>query len=337
MPAAARLVGVDAARGLAIVGMIWAHTADDGTAESLADGRSSVLFAVLAGVSLGLLTGGPRPARGRARSDARRTVALRGVLLVALGLLLWGMGTPVAVILDYYGALFLVLLPVLFAPVPVVAAVGLVAAVAGPLLVQAVGQDLRTPFSPDRLPHLLGEWFVTGYYPGAVWAAYVCAGLVVARLDLARRRTQVGALVSGGAASLIGYGAGPAIGLDASAHADTTAEVLGAGGLALAAVGLLQLATTAPRVRRALAPLTAAGSMPLTVYTGQILVLAVWLTVPTGNRPPSIASWPLLIALQLGSLTFATLWRRGVGQGPMEQLLGRATRARPADAVRPVA
>ena len=67
-----RFAGVDAARGLAIVGMLWAHTAADGTRQSLADGRSAVLFATLAGCSIGLLTGGARPRTGRGRRDIRR-------------------------------------------------------------------------------------------------------------------------------------------------------------------------------------------------------------------------------------------------------------------------
>ena len=328
MTGAPRLVGVDAARGLAIIGMLYAHVADDGSAESLADGRSSVLFATLAGVSLGLITGGERCVVGPARRGALRSVALRGVLLVVLGLLLHALGTPVAVILDSYGALFLVLLPVLVAPVPVVAAVGLVAALAGPLVVAAVGEDLRTPFSPDRLPHLLGEWFVTGYYPQVVWAAYVCAGLFAARLGLGRRRIQLTLLIGGATSSLLGYGGARVAGLDATAHSNTTAEVLGAGGLALALIGGLLLLCASPAARRVLSPIAAAGSMPLTIYTGQLLVLALWLTTPAAGSPPWISSWPLLAGLVLGSVLFAVAWRRTSGRGPMEELMAALTRTR---------
>jgi uncharacterized membrane protein YeiB len=320
-----RFAGVDAARGLAIVGMLWAHTADDGTRQALADGRSSVLFATLAGCSLGLLTGGAEPVTGRAGRDALVSVALRGVLLVVLGLLLWRLGTPVAVILDTYGVLFLVLLPVVLAPVPVVAAVGLVAALAGPLLVQAVGPDLATPFTPQRLLHLPAEWLVTGYYPGVVWAAYLCAGLVAARAGLARRRTLV-AMVGGGAAtSVLGYGGAAALGLDAAAHANTTAEVLGSGGLAIAVVGALELLCAADRTgaaaRRLLGPLIAAGRMPLTIYTVQLVVLAIWLASPAAGDPPWIESWVLLAGLLVGSPLLAVLWQRFAGRGPLERVM----------------
>lgn len=325
-----RFAGVDAARGLAIIGMLWAHVADDGTRQSLADGRSAVLFAVLAGCSIGLLTGGARPARGRsARLAALSSVALRGLLLIALGLALWALGTPLAVILDTYGVLFLILLPVVFAPIPLVVAVGIAAALAGPLVVTAVGADPGTPFSAERMQHLASMWLVTGFYPAVVFAAYVCAGLVAARADLAKRRTLIAMVCAGVATSVLGYGGAAVLGLDASAHANTTAEALGSGGLAIALVGGLELVCSSPATGRAarfvLLPLRAAGSMPLTVYTGQLVVLAVWLHTPAAGDPPWIESWTLLGWLVLGSCGFALVWQRLVGRGPLEELLRRLT------------
>lgn len=66
----ARLAGVDLARGLAVLGMFAAHLlwitdpfdwGTPGTWIALVDGRSSILFATLAGVSIGLVTGGRVP------------------------------------------------------------------------------------------------------------------------------------------------------------------------------------------------------------------------------------------------------------------------------------
>jgi uncharacterized membrane protein YeiB len=327
-----RFAGVDAARGLAIMGMLWAHTADDGTRQSLADGRSSVLFATLAGCSIGLLTGGARPRQGGERRSALVSVALRGVVLIALGLALWTLGTPVAVVLDTYGVLFIVLLPVVFAPVPVIAGVAVAAALVGPIVVRAVGEDLDTPFTPQRLLHLPAEWLVTGYYPGVVFAAYLCVGLLAARLDLARRRTLVAMVGAGAATSLLGYGGAALTGLDASAHANTTAEVLGSGGLAIAVLGGLELlcssGATARAARIVLTPLTAAGRMPLTIYTGQLLALGVWLQTPAAGDPPWIESWALLLGLVVASLVFATLWQRFLGRGPLEGAMAWLTAPR---------
>ena len=58
-----RIVGVDTARGLAVLGMVTAHVGPDdawrttppGGWSQLADGRPSALFVLLAGVGLALL------------------------------------------------------------------------------------------------------------------------------------------------------------------------------------------------------------------------------------------------------------------------------------------
>ena len=93
---AGRLVGVDLARGLAVLGMLAAHlldtertlTPDPSTWITLVNGRSSILFAVLAGVSIALVTGGPRPLEPQRRPRAAARLALRGALLCVIGLLL---------------------------------------------------------------------------------------------------------------------------------------------------------------------------------------------------------------------------------------------------------
>jgi uncharacterized membrane protein YeiB len=70
----------------------------------------------------------------------------------------------------------------------------------------------------------------------------------------------------------------------------------------------------------------AAGAMPLTIYTLQLIVIAVFLATPFAETPPEMASWPLLAALVVGSLLFAVLWRRLVGRGPMETAMVELTR-----------
>ena len=69
-----RLAGVDAARAVALVGMMATHLEpleDEAGRPTpvgvLFDGRASALFAVLAGVSIALMTGGVSPRRGPAR------------------------------------------------------------------------------------------------------------------------------------------------------------------------------------------------------------------------------------------------------------------------------
>jgi uncharacterized membrane protein len=88
-----RLVGVDLARALAVFGMYIVHVGPPLSATTgvgswiryLADGHSSVLFATLAGFSLMLLAGRREPKTGLAGRQAKARIAIRAVVLLALG------------------------------------------------------------------------------------------------------------------------------------------------------------------------------------------------------------------------------------------------------------
>jgi uncharacterized membrane protein YeiB len=319
LPRQSRIAAIDIARGLAVLGMFAAHTLTRG-GNTIVDGRSSILFATLAGVSIGLMTGGPRRLTSN-RGPAYLGIAVRALLLWLLGSVLWTWDTDIAVILDYYGIAFLLLLPVLFAPRPVVAVVAAVAAFLGPLIDAAfdgvsVNGEL-TAYLVDRL--------FDGYYPAFTWLAYLAVGLICARSDLTRLRTQVAMIGGGTAGMLAGYGGAAVLpGVTAEAHSDTTAEVLGSGGFAIALIGVLLL-ITAPAARAAgrmlrgiLFPLGAVGSMPLTIYTAQLALLAVYI----GLQPePGDVEYPLslFLTMAISAIIVSVLWRRFLGAGPLER------------------
>ncbi|MCU1438518.1 MAG: hypothetical protein JWP66_1605 [Naasia sp.] len=322
--AADRIAGVDVARGVALIGMFVAHLLP-GDEETLADGRSSVLFATLAGVSLGLMTGGARPTGAGERGRAAASIALRGLILIVLGLLLWTLDSGIAIILDYYGVFFLVLLPVLFAPRAVLLPLALAVATVGAAVLATAPDDPRILTGGNVWLYFPAEWFVAGYYPGLLWLAYPLVGLAVARADLRKRRTQLIAVGIGAVASLLGYGGALLLGADAEAHSDTVWEAFGAGGLAVAMLGLLLLATSVRAVGYALFPLAAAGAMPLSLYTGQILAIAA---LEAAAGPGGVAdehASSLLVALIVGGVVLATAWRLLLGKGPLERLMAVAT------------
>src|SRR4051812_31274025 len=102
----ARLVGIDVARCLALLGMVAAHLLDDRTPDGhltltsqLVDGRASALFAVLAGVSLALMSGRTTPLTGRPLGQATARLAVRALLIALLGLALGELESGLAVIL----------------------------------------------------------------------------------------------------------------------------------------------------------------------------------------------------------------------------------------------
>lgn len=188
-----RLRGVDLARLLALLGMFAAHLITpvpgdgpggvDGLFQVVA-GRSSALFAVLAGVSLAL-------ASRQVLSDpgtARRRLLVRAGLVAAIGLWLGLLGSGVAVILVYYGLLFCCALPVLTWRTSSLAWLALAWGLVSPVVSLGLRQVLppMTGQVPSFLSladpvQLVGELLVTGYYPVLTWATYLFAGLAVGR------------------------------------------------------------------------------------------------------------------------------------------------------------
>lgn len=212
-----RLVGVDVARCLALLGMVATHVLAERDADGsltsaqwLAGGRASALFAVLAGVSLALMTGGRRPLTGTDRLHRSGGLAVRALLIALLGLALGGLEHGIAVILTYYGLLFLLGLP--FLGLTARPLLGLAAAwvLLGPVLSQVVrphlpgrGFDSPSYEQVDEPGRLLGELLFTGYYPVVPWLAYLLLGIALGRLDLHRGVVQAWLVGSGLVAALV--------------------------------------------------------------------------------------------------------------------------------------
>ena len=167
-----RLFGLDLSRGIALLGMFAAHVVFD-PAENLYDGRSAILFATVAGASLGLMTGGPQPPSVGSRGPLRGAIALRGLALIVIGVFLTVVvQPPLAVILDYYGFAFLLLVPMLFVRravlvVTITAVVVIMPALVGWVRDAATLRDVPGVLEPFAL------WLVFGSYPMAIWVAFV--------------------------------------------------------------------------------------------------------------------------------------------------------------------
>lgn len=329
-----RIVGVDVARGLAIIGMFVAHAVPrSGQAELLVDGRSSILFATLAGVSLGIVTGEDRPLERGRRGNRVVSILLRAVCLFLLGGLLGVFDSGVAVILDYYAFMFLLLTPMLFLPRWALAVLAAVITVVAPIV--AAGTEAEEGGAASLLG-VLQFYLLDGVYPALVWLPFLIVGLIAARSGLRRASTQTWMMVAGAASAVLGYGTAWLVpGVSAEAHSGSTAEVLGSGGVAIALIGAL-LWLTSPtraglgRVSRAVVwPIGATGSMALTVYTLQIVTLVIFVELRNNSGGQiEYPGWPLLIGMTAASLVFACLWRLWrlwLGKGPLERLLTLAT------------
>ena len=212
-----RLSGIDAARGIALFGMMSTHVFPlyvEGTSEAswigaTFSGRSSALFALVAGIGLALLSGGSRMHDRAGISRYRRGIAARAVVISMVGLMLGGLETNIAVILFHYGILFLMALPFVGMPLRRLCwwAAGwtLVSPVAAFLLRPWVVTNVN-PSDLDGNPALehfaqpvtlLADILVTGYYPALQWLSYLLLGMLIGRLNLRSFGVQAGLIVAG--------------------------------------------------------------------------------------------------------------------------------------------
>ncbi|MGH3979677.1 MAG: heparan-alpha-glucosaminide N-acetyltransferase domain-containing protein [Pseudonocardiaceae bacterium] len=360
---------MDVARGVALLGMMAAHVFDafdrDGTptvATAVAGGRSATTFVLVAGISLAFLSGGRRVVEGRARTAAAAGIAVRALLIGAIGLWL-GYTAPQAVILPAYALLFLLAIPMLGLRPRTLICIAAAASAVGPLLVLAsFGADLPS-FAGDNPTFetlldpsgLLAGLLVTGYYPVVAYLAYLCAGLAIGRLDLSSPRL---------AAWLLGCG----LGLALSARIVSTVLLFPLGGLRqlvgenLSGPDLVRarevmlwdpdatpswwyLALPAPHSTTPVDLVHTLGSAMAVLGTALLLTRvpavarllrplaaagAMTLTLYSGHllvlATGVLSDEPaaMYVLLVVGAFAFGLSWQRWMGQGPLERLVAAA-------------
>jgi hypothetical protein len=203
----ARVIGVDVARGLALLGMIAVHIFDtlhgnntpSKTHQVLA-GHALATFVLLAGVSLTFIT--KRSRTGSLLPDAA-ALTTRALIITLIGLALNSALDPdIDVILPYYGLMFLLAIPLLRRSSPVLIGISIGLVLLAPLVVLA---SFNTNL-PDNEPtlaalihpvELLSPLLVTGSYPIVAYMAFICVGMVIGRLDLSNKLVAVRLTVGG--------------------------------------------------------------------------------------------------------------------------------------------
>jgi uncharacterized membrane protein YeiB len=319
------------ARGLAIVGMISVHVAPtlggEGGWYAVPYGRASTLFALVAGVGIVLAS-----RRGTHTANVSRLL-WRAAWLAPLGVLLGALGTPVAVILQYYALWFVLATPLLRASTRTLMWITGVGILIGPTVL--VWSHVAYPgwYAPGRGVWLgeLGDVLLTGYYPTVSWIWLVTLGMIVARLDLTDRTIQQLLLVAGSATAVAGYALGAAYRtsmqtrfqmgewdrlIDTAGHADGPLEQVAVAGLAVAVLALCLIIgdVAAPAV----APIIALGRFALTVYVGHILVYAA---VPDAIRSQTQIEGALTTLTISGiSSVLALAWLAVLPRGPLEAM-----------------
>jgi hypothetical protein len=359
-----RLVGLDVARCLALLGMVAAHVLER---PPLVAGRAAALFAVLAGVSLVLMS----------RRTSYAGLAARAVLIALWGLVLGELDSGLAVILTYYGVLFLLGLPFLRLGARALFAWACVWVVAGPVVSQLLRPHLpvRGAASPAfgqlaHPGHLASELLFTGYYPCLTWLAYLLLGMAIGRCDLRSRSLHLGLVLGGLSVAFLAFGVSrtfteqpwvlrrlvpdaggygdvstpealvnaiaggmhgttPAGGswawlLVVAPHSGTPFDLLETGGSAALVIGVCLLAVSALRSGAERAVAILFGAGTMTL---SLYSLHVLLRTPRFWPPeePSSLGWHVLVLMGIGAL-FVAVRRKGPLEAVVASVSASATR-----------
>ncbi|CAL9614923.1 hypothetical protein SUDANB1_05707 [Streptomyces sp. enrichment culture] len=368
-PGVGRLIGLDLARGLAVFGMYAVHVGPApsqggviGFMMEPAQGRSSALFAVLAGFAVALITGRRTPKTGLAGRQAVAKVIIRAVILIALGTALTMTGTPVVPILAFYGLFFLLVLPLYRLGARPLALIAAGWALVGPQLLYTlkpvVGGRVFLSYGQADGPVSL---FFTGGYPALTWVPFVIAGMALARCDLAVTSVRIRLALTGVALAVTGYGGswlavrlvpgaaeavrkaeeGPGMSSVSSVSPDSIG-IFGdtpAGMLAsaphseatlsiIAATGVAILVITACLAAMDGFPRLRRLAKPVIAVGSMSLtayvyhIVAIWLLDTEQSAVPPLH---VLLGLIASVAVLATVWSRFFQRGPLEWLMGRAT------------
>ena len=290
MSASSRIVGLDIARSLAIIGMVVLHMASlVWHTKVILNGLPAALFAILAGVTLMII------ARSFTVTTLLRILA-RGCIITLIGLALLPLGGEIQVVLVVIGITMMLLCwvpPLHWAWKLILFAAATVAA--------------TVKYAPLTLPQV---------YPLLAYIAYFLAGMLLYEIYIRKQ----GAVAQWASTAIAGIVA--AIGfyfrfttdipgwLRFTGHTGVVGEIVLS--IAVAAVVLhlcLLVGRTAPKLAY---PFAALGAMSLSIYILHVLTAYYW----QGHIALHNTAWACaFIAL---FLVIATLWRRLIGKGPAE-------------------
>lgn len=318
-----RIIGIDIARGIALLAMIVAHLYPlKGFAGAFLEGFPSALFAVLSGISMTIIFS------KRGSVD----VFIRGVILVIIGIVVTPYAGTIIVVLKALGIGYIV-----FALLQIPrwrtswVATGFVALLAASGVVRVI--TLHT-----TLHALFRE-----PYPIMMWLAYMAAGVLFAHW-LRNRNWHVEPYeISGLLTAAIGIVVA-VLGVLArdvvdSAYAVATRNNLGiavhgffdakphSGGLVdglatiAGSLAIILLCLLLFRTDRWVFPLKAMGSMALTVYLGHVISAGIVNRGRIATQYPELAITTIVVAV-VGT----SLWAMFFRYGPLEYVLSKIAR-----------
>lgn len=305
-----RIVGLDIARSLAIIGMIIVHMASLlWSTKVVLSGLSSSLFAIIAGATMMII------GRNYSSTTFLRLIT-RGALIILIGLALLPVGGEIQVVLVIMG---LVMMLVSWMP-----ALGTWWRV-GFFIAATIAATIK--YAPMTLPQI---------YPLLAWIAYFIGGMLLYDVYLRRRlqdtstsensaNARLSWIVTAVSAVITAVGMyfrfDPEIAgwLRFTGHTGVFGEIILS--VAAAAIVLHLCLFVGDRFPAVVYPFAAMGTMSLTIYILHVLTAFYWQQHVALHSTLSAAGFIVFF------LVIASLWKKFVGQGPAEKLVATAIKA----------
>ncbi|AEQ52446.1 DUF418 domain-containing protein [Pelagibacterium halotolerans] len=334
-----RIGGIDAARALAVLGMLMVHVGPrDRTnfAEvlyNLPHGRASILFAFIAGIGMSLLS-----ARPGQLGVARYRLIWMALVLLPLGLSLQMLDHGIAVILHHYAVFYVFGVLVIGLPSRLLGVLAALTTVCGPLAYFAISAQWpdfvwrETVVAGDRPIEIVDGLLLTGPYPLLTWSPALLWGMWVGRLDLRSDPSQLRLLLIGSAVA-VSSAIVAAIGLQILGPPDELADwrqllsdaphsqmplwVTGSIGAASAVTGAMLIIVQ--RWPRLCGPLVALGQLAFSFYVAHLVALHFFKDI-VRRESVGEAMVSVIVVMILAGF-FAVIWRRHFERGPLETLL----------------
>ena len=220
-PDSRRILGLDVARALAILGMIYAHLVypptfdllDPSSWGGIVNGYSAALFALLAGVSIAIITGGTNPPQPEDMPTVRLKLFTRGAIIFTIGLVLEILNTPVVVILTVWGLLYAAIVPFVRLSRTALAIWALAFGIIGPVIAQLIQLLFLGPTGSGL------QITIFNIYPAHIWLSLMLAGMVIGRSDL--RDIKVKGIITGVGAAIIAISLAVSFGISALANSES--------------------------------------------------------------------------------------------------------------------
>lgn len=354
-----RIVGIDVARALAIIGMIIVNfkvvLGEQGSPWLTAftatfDGKAAATFVVLAGVGVALMANNALNTNNHKKlALIRRKIVKRAVFLLIVGTLylpIWP-----ADILHFYGIYLLVLLLLLGSTEKVILCGAALLIVAFPLLITVWDYEHGWDFDTLRYINIwsptdfLKNLFFNGFHPVVPWAAFILLGYWLGKQPLDNPQVNKKifriSLVTIFAVQATSVGLINVLSDSAPQSGTELTEIFGTepmpplpiymiNGAATAFALITACITVAKRFKnsRIIHALTKTGQLALTFYVSHVIIGIGFIEALSAE---SLGSYPIefsvfyALTFSLLCIIFAVFWTRFQTLGPIEWLMRKVT------------